>query len=188
MPCSAADLTSQICYALRVILAHLRSKYESCGSTTSVLDPIFDVLRKPTPRKARREGRMHKANPPACFRPPTKDIDDVCDDEVPTVVTKYYDGASNTGKMLMCDGAIILSDTIELGPNGFLRAKRLRDGRILELAVPSVVMDKSEDAPSPPVSKPRSTRGLRGEGRARLDEGSEDGRTSARGLRSRDGD
>jgi len=38
------------------------------------------------------------------FRVPTKDIDDVCGNEVPTVVTKFYDGAAKMGKMLMCDG------------------------------------------------------------------------------------
>jgi hypothetical protein len=62
--------------------------------------------------------------------------------------------------MLMCDGSIILSDTIEPGPNGFLQAKWLHDGSILELEVPNVCMDAIEDTASAPVSKPRSKRGL----------------------------
>ena len=64
VPCSVADLTSQICYKLRVMMAHVRLKYDACGSAPSVLDPIFDVMRKPTSyRKARREERMRKVNP-----------------------------------------------------------------------------------------------------------------------------
>jgi hypothetical protein len=59
VPCSTADLTSLICYKLRVMMAHVRLKYDACGSTPNVHDPIFDVMRKPTNyRKARREERM----------------------------------------------------------------------------------------------------------------------------------
>ena len=133
------EVKSLIAYKLRVMLAHIRSKFDSQtpGSSLPGLEQVFEVLQSPArathARKARRIERLgHRPHPFVHFRT------QATEDEEPmhlAIVSKFFDG--KVARILREDGSQTSADMYKPGPNGFVIAKWVEEQEELELEVPN---------------------------------------------------
>ena len=100
--CSAAIATQRpvdevytlTAYRMRVMLSHLRIKFDGATARPNEFSDIFDVMRRPdSSKRQRRMERVAQENPFINFRqssPGPEETDDAQTEQV--VVTKYFDG------------------------------------------------------------------------------------------------
>ena len=117
-------------YKIRVMLSHVRYAFDAHSGGTHPLNMLFDLmLEGPSPatppsdsRKLRRTERLgRRLHPFICFRPADDENDDIAE-EVPSVITTYFDGEDATTKLLLSNGEVLKALKYEAGASGFITA------------------------------------------------------------------
>ena len=163
------EVVALIAYKLRVMLAHVRTKWDSIvpGSVPpSGFEGIFAILEQPQPawsaRKVRRTERLKRRPHPFVHYREQDDNDDDNEDnkdskDDSTIVSKYFDGKA--AHILKANGLVASADIYLKGPAGFAIARWIAESTDFQLEVPnSCVHDGalfvSTAGPGPTLKKP----------------------------------
>ena len=153
---SDSEIIGLVAYRMRIMLAHLRIKFES-GASAPELTECFEKLKDAKPQRKRRENKfMKRPNPFVYFRDDAKPRDESDDDDTPTLVATYFDGKACMAKKLFSDGTVTNADMYTKGPQGFAVAHWLEDQSHYTLEVPnSCVVGTELKAYIPPGPEPK---------------------------------
>ena len=147
----ADDVRNHVAYKLRVMLAHVRIKYDTSSATSkpSTLSPIFALMGKgprgesSDARSQRRAKRLSKRPHPFInFRETEADSSETTSDaDEPTVVGRFWDGKRKRAHMLLSDGVKVDADFFEKGEDGCAQARWAHDDSTLALEIPNSCVD-----------------------------------------------
>lgn len=136
------EVLALMAYRIRVMLAHLRAKFDSANNgAPEGFERLYELLEKPTPapttRRMRRGERIgSRPNPFVNFRAKGEaEMREEEDDATPVIVSKYFDGRRACA--LRDDGNIEFADTYTPTETGFVRAQWLVEGVYLDLEIPN---------------------------------------------------
>ena len=132
------EACSIMAYKLRVMLAHIRRKFDA-GTEHTWLSSMFEHMKEQSkdPANNKRVERLgSRPNPFLHFRSSPESSDREEDHEADLVVAKYFDYSDNIAKVIKADGSTMSADLYKEGEHGFVLALWLPDIS-LELEIPN---------------------------------------------------